>query len=505
MKKIKLFLFIILLAYSSTILAQHGTLDTTFGDEGKVITFFGQYESEVHVLAMQPDGKIIAAGSVFDHGGYNQFGLARYNANGTLDNTFDIDGIVISDFLENALLNCMILQADGKIILGGNVSGVYPDFQSILVRYNPNGTIDTTFGVMGKIIRNSNNISCMLLQPDGKILCTGIAFDGPNRDIQLIRYNPGGTLDAGFGVNGVVTTTIGDRDFGYSAALQDDGKIILSGATSSGSGFTSDFVIARYSDTGILDVSFGSNGIVMFDLEDSDVARSVKIQKDQKIVFIGYSKLIRLMADGDIDTGFGTNGIVTLPLGNEVQIQPDGKIITVGTYENAAGSSDIALARYQANGNFDTTFGTGGIVTTSLGNSTRSGANAVVMQADGKIVVGGSVSEAFLSSHPHSVVLRYNSGLLSNSEFDIQKQKFSAYPNPVNQIVNLDFNLNQSEELSVDLYDSNGRNIVNLLKQTAFESGAHSQKLELPGTLANGIYFLHISNGINTSNIKIVK
>ncbi|WP_158626842.1 T9SS type A sorting domain-containing protein [Flavobacterium sp. GT3R68] len=505
MKKIKIFLFIVPLLYSNVICAQYGTLDNTFGDEGKVITFFGQYESEVHSLAIQPDGKIIAAGSVFDHGGYNQFGLARYNANGTLDSTFGTDGIIISAFLENSLLNCMVLQTDGKIIAGGNVSGVYPNFQSLLVRYNSNGTIDPTFGVAGKVITNSNNISSLVLQPDGKIVCAGISFDGSDRDIQLIRYTKEGMLDAGFGIGGIVTTSIGDRDFGYSAALQTDGKIILSGATSSGSGFTTDYVIARYFESGILDVGFGSNGIVMFDMEDSDVARSVKIQKDEKIVFLGYSKLFRLMSDGNIDTGFGTNGIVTLPLGNEIQIQPDEKIVTVGTYENSLGSSDIALARYESSGDLDSTFGTGGIVTTSLGASSRSGANAVSMQTDGKIIVGGSVSEAFLSSHPHSVILRYNSGLLSNSEFDMQKKHFVAYPNPVNQVVNLDFNLNQSDELSIDLYDSNGRKVANLLKETAFESGKHSQKMELPGTLANGIYFLQISNGINTTNIKIVK
>lgn len=505
MKKIKLFFLILILIESSLAFAQYGTLDDAFGDHGKVITFFGLYESEVQALAIQPDGKIIAAGSVFDHGGYNQFGLARYNANGTPDSTFGTDGILISGFLENSLLNCMILQADGKIIVGGNLSGIYPGFQSILVRYNSNGTIDSTFGVAGKITTTANNINSLALQPDGKIICAGISFDGPNRDLQLIRYNKEGTPDAGFGVNGIVITSIGDRDFGYSVAVQSNGKIVLSGATSSGEGYTSDFVIARYSDNGTLDTSFGTHGIVLMDLDDSDVARSIKIQKDEKILFLGYSKLIRLLPDGDVDIAFGTNGVLALPLGNGIEIQPDGKILTAGTYENSVGSSDVALARYQGSGDLDNTFGTGGIVSTSLGTSSRSGANAVAMQADGKIVVGGAISEAFLSSHPHSVVLRYGSGLLSNSEFTTQKQHFLVYPNPVNQIVNLDFNLNQPEELFIDLYDTNGRKISNVLKNKNFQTGYNSQKLDLPETMAKGIYFLNISNGKNTSIIKILK
>ncbi|HLF51985.1 T9SS type A sorting domain-containing protein [Flavobacterium sp.] len=518
MKEIIPFFLVVFLFNSTVAFAQYGSLDPTFGDQGKVITHFGQYESDVRALAIQPDGKIIAAGNVFDHSGYNQHGLARYNMDGSLDSTFGTNGKVIGDVLGLMLpLNSesVLLQTNGKII-GGIAS---TSFNAGLIRYNLNGTLDTSFGVGGIVMKDSVRFNSLAAQSDEKIIAAGFLFEGSNRNFGLVRYSKDGVLDTNFGTNGVVATSIGGKDFGHAVTLQSNGKIIVSGSTSSDGGNSSDLAIVRYNTNGALDTTFGTNGIVIIDIDDNDSATHVKIQSDGKIVLTDYSyhqeplysfiistKLLRLESNGDLDTSFGINGKVTAPFVGALTIQSDGKIVVAGSYENAENYNDIALARYLINGDLDVTFGSNGVVITSIGESTRSSASAVALQSDGKIVVGGAKSEAFLSSHPHSVLLRYNSGVqLSNPEFSIQKNTFSVYPNPVNEMVNLDFNLKESEELSIDLFNINGVKIANLIKGKTFQTGYHSQKLELPETLSKGIYFLNISNGSTASNVKIVK
>jgi uncharacterized delta-60 repeat protein len=506
--------------------AQNGTLDNTFDSDGKVMTVYEGYESDVESLAIQSDGKIIAAGTVFNHGSYSQFGLARYLIDGSLDPTFGIGGKVVGGFLQSKMsLNSIVLQPDNKILVAGIIYNNYSDSQFVLVRYNTNGTLDTTFGVGGIVIMNSVNIKTLTLQSDGKIIAAGFLFGNSSmKESLLIRYNKDGTLDTGFGVNGIATSSIGIENFGNDIVLQSDGKILLSGALYNNSGdYNTDFCITRFHNNGTIDNAFGTNGIVGINIDDVDEATSIKIQTDGKIVFVGfsyasggtssYSKLVRLLPNGNLDSTFGTGGMATTPVSvpfckskESVEIQNDGKIVIAGFYTNPLDINSIALARYQTNGVLDSNFGVNGLVVTSFGASTRSVANAILLQSDGKIVAGGESGPAFYGHHPNSVVLRYNAVVqLSNPELIAQKYTFSAYPNPVNQIVNLDFNLNESEELSIDLFDINGAKIANLIKGKAFQTGYHSQKLELPETLSKGIYFLNISNGSTASNVKIVK
>lgn len=498
--------------------AQHGTLDTTFNGNGKVLTAFGEFNSSVNSLAIQPDGRIIAAGAVFNHVD-SQFGLTRYNTDGSLDTTFGMGGKVVSDFSVSKMsLNSIVLQSDGKIIGGGIIYNNYTDAQFVLARYNSNGTLDTTFETDGIIIGSSFHISSVILQSDGKIIVAGFSFVGSSRNFQMYRYNNGGDVDTSFGVSGIVTTPIGGKDFAHDVALQTDGKIILSGASHNSSGeYNSDFAIVRYHVNGTLDTTFGTSGIKIIDIDDIDEARSVKIQTDGKIVLTGWSysssgspyfyKIMRLLANGNLDTNFGTDGTVITPVSfgvssESIEIQNDGKIISAGSYSNG-GYNDIAMTRHDINGDLDPTFGVNGIVITPF--STTCQANSLALSA-GRIIVGGEAGTTGGTYSPDFAVLRYNSGLeLSNSEFNYKKNTFTIYPNPVNQTVNLDFKLNESEELSIDLFDINGAKITNLIKGKSFQTGYHSQKLELPEALSKGIYFLNISNGSTASNVKIVK
>lgn len=509
MKTTKILLFVLILFASKVLFAQDGVLDTAFGTDGKILTTF-DYESDVQSLALQSDGKIIAAGDVFNHGDFHQFGIARYGSNGTLDITFGVNGKMVSDFLDYRIsLNAVLVQQDGKIIVGGLMSKDSSSLlsHSFLARYTCNGTLDPDFGSGGKVIIEGIGFSSLALQSDGSIIAAGYSYTDFKSDFVLLRYEENGILDNDFGINGIVTTSIGENDFGYDVALQSDGKIILLG------GYQDNFAMARYDNDGYLDPAFGTNGIVVLAIGFSP--NSVKIQSDGKIVCASLeSKLVRLLSNGDLDTRFGTGGIVQSPVtvsmeggSDSLAIQNDGKIIVSGSYiDNVNDTRCIALVRYQINGDVDTNFGIEGLAETVFGQSSRSMLNCVLLQPDGKIVVGGESGPAFFGRHPNAVVLRYNSGTaLSRSEFNNQKNRFSAYPNPVGSMVNLDFNLDQQELFSVDLFDSNGKKIADLLKEKYFKTGYHSQKLELPETLAKGIYFLNISNTQNSSNIKIVK
>ena len=523
MKTIKLIFLLLILFVSKTAFSQYGTLDTTFDSDGKVITFFGNYYATFQSLAFQQDGKIIAAGTVDNHGGFYQFGIARYNPDGSLDSTFGIDGKVIGDFLGYQIgLKKMVLQSDGKILVSGIIYTGYTNTASILARYNSNGSLDSTFGNNGFIVRDFFQIFAMVLQTDGKIIETGSFSDALGTSSVICRYYENGTFDATFGNNGMITTSV---ELEYSAnnnvALLSNGKIIVSGYKSNNSvADGKDYAVIRLSNNGSLDTTFGNNGMVIIDVDDSDYIDSLKIQTDGMIVFTGYSthletqytwstskNILRLLSNGIQDTAFGINGIVTTPISpSSIEMQTDGKIVIVGSYNFVdIDLNEIALTRYNSNGTLDATFGNNGLVITYFTDNSRSNVAAVILQNNGQIVVAGEVSEAYLSHHPNPVVLRYDSGLLSDSGFNSQKNTFSAYPNPVNQIVNLDFNLKESQKLDIDLYNINGIKVSNLLKNKEFPLGNTSQKIILPETLSKGVYFLSISNGTFLSNVKIVK
>jgi uncharacterized delta-60 repeat protein len=215
----------------------------------------------------------------------------------------------------------------------------------------------------------------------------------------------------------------------------------------------------------------------------------------------------QLLPNGDIDTSFGNNGLVLNDLASQfiesVAMQIDGKFL-ITEYNGTGGccSANIKLIRFLDDGSFDTTFGTNGIVTTDFLNENNQ-ANAIVVQDDGKIIIGGVSGNQIHSDYG---LARFNSELaLSNPINSIVNNTFSAYPNPVNQSVNLDFNLLESQKLDVDLFNINGVKVANLLNNKEFPLGYTSHKITLPETLSKGVYFLSISNGTFISNVKIVK
>ncbi|MFG2985674.1 calcium-binding protein [Streptomyces sp. NPDC048258] len=370
-------------------LAAPGDLDPTFGTGGTVTTDFEGGNDVARGVAVQADGKIVAAGA----GGAGDFTLARYNTDGSLDTTFDTDGKVTTDFAGgNDRANGVVVQADGKIVAAGGAG-----FDFGLARYNTDGSLDTTFGTGGKVITGffaGDEAFGVALQADGKIVAAGGTDTGSstNTDFALARYNTDGSLDTTFDTDGKVTTDFAlGFDQAHGVKVQADGKIVAAGEGESAGNV--DFALARYNTNGSLDTTFDTDGKVTTDFGGTERAFGVALQADGKIVAAGGStafSLARYNTNGSLDTSFDTDGKVTTAFAgqaNGVALQADGKIVAAG------GPGDFALARYNTNGSLDTSFGTGGTVTTNFG--TFDNARGVALQADGKIVAAGQAGTDF--------------------------------------------------------------------------------------------------------------
>ncbi|MBA3351880.1 MAG: hypothetical protein H0U23_05550, partial [Blastocatellia bacterium] len=312
-----------------------GALDPTFDGDGKVMTDFGSGDDSARSVALQPDGKIVAGGNS-SLGNSPYFALARYNPNGSLDTTFGSGGKVTTDFGPgDDILWDIVIQPDGKIVaVGSHALSVSPDFA--LARYNPDGSLDTTFGVGGKVTTDFNSApntaTAVALQPDGKILVGGwVFFPGATQDFGLARYNPDGTLDLTFDGDGVATIgfgiTVPGTDYLYDIALQPDGKIVAVGSYETNFGMLGDFAIARFNPDGTPDTTFSFDGKTTTDFTSFDRALGVALQPDGKIVAIGHRigsiaqdndwALARYNPDGTLDTSFGSGGKVTTDFGSD--------------------------------------------------------------------------------------------------------------------------------------------------------------------------------------------
>ncbi|HXG68362.1 MAG TPA: delta-60 repeat domain-containing protein [Blastocatellia bacterium] len=340
----------------------NGTLDPAFGQRGKVLIDFMQNEDRCYALGIQNDGKIITAGSVVI-GGYFDFGVARHNTDGSVDASFGSNGKARIDFggpVEEAY--ALALQPDGKIIIAGTSQR---DFA--LSRLNADGTLDGTFGSGGVIRTNFDGSSediatSITIQKDGKIIVAGGSI-GLYPSLGLVRYNTDGSPDLTFGVNGKVSTNLNNRNLAAKAiALQPDGKLLVTGAVS-GISSAWDFFVARYDATGNLDRDFGDSGFVIADLGGHDEeGKAIALQHNGKIFIAGMTGqsnavtdfcVMRYNSDGSLDPSFAAGGqMVTDFFGMAdriyaMAVQPDGYIVATGHADKNERDAEFALIRFQ--------------------------------------------------------------------------------------------------------------------------------------------------------------
>jgi uncharacterized delta-60 repeat protein len=429
-------------------------LDPSFGSGGRVTTDFPGQSDSARGMAPQPDGKLVVAGSTYN-GPATQidFALARYNADGTPDQTFGAGGKVTTDFNgshDNAYA-VAVQPADGKIVAAGSAYvGNFTEFA--LARYNPDGSPDASFGSGGRLTTRFNpsgweNANALAVQPDGKIVVTGLTRVR-NDDIAVARYNPDGTLDASFGSGGKVVTDLPvqpgyssflNDDCGRAVAVRPDGRIVVGGNSSQTKLIPSTgrqtprtfFALARYNADGTLDAGFGGDGTVVTNFPSGGVPEpdtfgtnnriyALALQPDGRVVAAGEAyidvdydsrdagaefALARYNDDGTLDPGFGDGGRVTTRFDDQFRsrnvarslaVQRDGKLVAAGhafmlnrtATRPFASNDDFALARYNPDGSPDASFDDDGRVTTTFGNG-HDDAYAVAVQPDGKIVLAG--------------------------------------------------------------------------------------------------------------------
>jgi uncharacterized delta-60 repeat protein len=397
-----------------------GDLDPTFGAGGKVFTDFGG-DFFASSLVQQPDGKLVVAG-MFDDGCW-RLGMARYHPNGSLDTTFGMSGKVLgmSGGCGGAGAE-LVLQPDGKLVVA------LDDFNDdiYVARYNPDGSLDASFGTGGEVVVESNlaEVHDLIRQPDGKLVVAGAdVFEGTQYDIVLVRLNPDGSLDGSFGTAGQATIDLGGIEIAGSVVSQPDGKLMVACNTSKAA-----LLLARVNSDGSLDAIFADT----VDSIDGNLRPDLIRQPDGKFVvsatgFAGFADdfefplILRFNPNGTTDDGFGADGRVALDFGSPEEYpsalvrQSDGKIVMAGT---AFPGVDIILARLNPNGSLDAGFGTNGKVVTDFGG--REDASAAVVQPDGKIVVAGShdgdlLLARYLSVGATAVKIDINPGSSPNS------------------------------------------------------------------------------------------
>lgn len=393
----------------------------SFTGDGVVMTDYFSSVDFGRSVAVQPDGKILLAGDSFDTS--NNFALARYNANGSLDNSFSFDGRIstvvsgaVTDvryFLDevlsvNALEDGNILVA-GMATLGGNLA---------LVRYQSNGELDTGFDSDGMLTTafadGGSRARAVAVQSDGKTLVAG----GYNGNFALARYLADGSLDVNF-TGGWASADFGNSDTGYSVAVQADGKILVAGNTSTGDGSVQRFALARFNQNGGLDTSFSTDGMVTADIGGGkDYGLVVTTQADGKILVAGYSSnglnndfaVARYNKNGSPDTSFSRDGKVTTDFGvgddeaYSIMVQADGKILLAGTSNVIDDGGDFALVRYNSDGSLDSHFSADGMVSTDI-HGYWDRAQTAALQPDGKILLAGTSYDGI---HNDFALVRYN-------------------------------------------------------------------------------------------------
>jgi len=500
MKKYILFFFSVAML-SMTHAQNPGDPDPSFGTDGVVNTDVDDLGESGYAVAVQEDGKIVVAGTVILAN--LDFALLRYLPDGTLDPSFDGDGIQLLDYGtgSNDLTSVEVLP-DGKIVAAGYASLASTDFA--VVRYNADGTPDLTFsddGVATLDFGSFDNCYDLSVQSDGKILVVGYAYEGFFIRCGVARFNVDGSADASFDGDGKMYISFGaDGAQGQSILIQPDGKIIVGGYADF-AGY-SDFAIARLNSDGSYDITFDGDGIVTTDFgSGSDVLREMILQPDGKIVALGRADnageseiaLVRYNADGSLDATFSDDGMATFSYNanseevHSLVLQDDGKIIfSFINYSQIA----FITGRISSDGSLDNGWGTDGF----SANPTTPGGNAYALdlQPDQKLIATGV---QLIDGNNQITLVRY----LTNDKVAIAPEALDSiaaiqvYPNPADEEFTIAFQIDHAALISIALYDLSGNKVYTFMHNVATDAGMHKHSCILPKKFSAGQYFIRIS------------
>jgi uncharacterized delta-60 repeat protein len=479
-----------------------GSLDSLFGKGGKATIDFGGSDA-AYATALRPDGRIVLAGGTSKGTNGTDVAVAQLNPKGTADSSFGVNGHTAADFGGDDGASAVALQPDGKIVVAGSTLKGPANFDFAVARINSKGLFDSSFGVGGEVTVDFGGFdmaSAVALRPDGKIIVAGRKSNGTNGtdDFAVAQFNPDGAVDGSFGVGGKSAADFGGEDSAAAVALQPDGKIVVAGSTKKGPA-SYDFAVARIKPNGYFDNSFGTGGKVTVDFGGDDLAHAVALRPDGKIVVAGYTTkgtngrdfaVVRINRDGTIDSSFGAGGKTAADFGGDeigyaVALQADGKIVVAGDTTKGTNFDDFAVARINPNGLYDRSFGAGGRMTVDFGG--REGAAAVVLQPGGKIVVGGYTTKG--ATGQDFAVARLLGGPTGTT---LTARIVSATVLGHGQGRTLDVKISVSKAAKVQLRLLK-QGSAQLRKTFSVKPGANELKAVLPSTLQKGAYKLEIT------------
>lgn len=391
----------VILIMSICALAQAPEVDISFSGTGRTISNITPGEDQGKEVLIQSDGKIVVAGYTSDR----FFGLTRFNTDGTIDTTFGVNGVTLTDFSTQTvteIVSSAAIQPDDKIVVAGSIRIISPgEGYYAVARYNADGSIDTSFGSQGKVTTSFNTLHLneatdVSIAPDGHILVAGYYFEnGLNFQTGIIRLSPDGS--GGLKMRDRRGIALGATNVANAVKVRPDGKIVTAGAFDAREGaLNNDITMVRYNVDGTYDQSFASSGRYTFPSQQAESLLDLELLPDGKMVACGSAGsdflLMRFDSNGIPDPTFAGNdgnGRVKTPMGGFAEarkliVRPNGKILVIG-----ASSGNLALAYYNEDGTLDTSFsGDGKLTFNFTGASTV--ANSVAIDSIGRIVLGGS-------------------------------------------------------------------------------------------------------------------
>ncbi len=504
-----LFCFVFCISYLY-LNAQPGTLDRSFGTNGKTYTAYPKEQLEVAVSVVQSDDKIIVAGNYYSKG-KDGFFIMRFLSKGNLDADFGDSGKALIKFNYFLKVRDAAIQPNGKIIVTGygrpnNESGTY---DMITIRLTKEGKLDSSFGSNGKLITDfgtdeySNGVC---VQQDGKIILAGV-YNGV--ECLLVRCKANGELDSTFGNNGKVISAVSFITGYRSVAVQSNKKIIAGGSSGNPNSI---FLIGCYKPNGAIDSSFGSSGFIQTQCSnDGDNLEKLILQKDGKIIAAGRTDLnglndtlkdmiaVRYKNNGALDKTFGKAGIATISLQNfymeaySAVLQADGKLILAGDGGKSNDHPDYCIARLTINGQPDSSFANNGIIFTNIKKSDV--AFGAGIQSNGDIIAAGNSFTNNINITGISLVAYKQDSENLNNNF-IQSN-INIYPNPAKNILHIE-GLSSTQKTNLSVADLSG----NIKLQSESITGSYSLNI---ASLKTGNYLLKIETGDNAVTKKFMK
>lgn len=444
-----------------------GQLDPGFGSGGYVLIPFDLSSTpndQADAVLVQPDGRILVGGfaQVDDN---RDFALARLLPDGSLDASFGSGGKLtvsfdLGGFSDN--LSALEVYADGRILAAGtaeNVDGLGGVGAWAVARLTSSGGLDTSFNLGGKVVVNvypgsltsGSALADMVLLPDGRILLAGYTmFDASDARATVVRLNADGSLDTGFGTDGISHIAVSNGDpaltLATGMAADSSGRSIVVGVTNTDTegGLNLEMFAIRLLEDGTPDPGFGSDGVrlVPFDLGagSTAMARAIEIDSQGRIVIGGGAvnltgnmdfAAVRMLANGNLDSGFGTGGrvLVGFDLGGsnddaaaDLAIDSDGRIYLAGRAQVASSNEDVAVLRLQTNGLPDTSFGNNGKFTFGLDNDPPTFvddfARAIVLDANERPIIAGATYLGPQALNYDMLVLRLTGERLFRDRFE---------------------------------------------------------------------------------------